>query len=208
MPSKKKPARPSTPAGAPRAGVTLERVVDVAAALADAEGLAAVTLARLASELGVKTPSLYAHIDSLEHVHRRLKLRGLTEMLDKMRRRAVGRAGKDALLALADAQRDYAREHPGLYAETARLAPGDGPEIEAAARETIEVVGAVLHGYGLDGDEALHATRALRATTRGFIDLELAGGFGMPLQVDESWRRLLTILDEGLRRSKTPASSA
>lgn len=63
----------------------------------------------------------------------------------------------------------------------------------------------MLEGYCLQGDEALHATRALRATTRGFIDLELAGGFGMPLSIQESWRRLLAILDEGLRRSRTSA---
>ena len=45
-----------------------------------------------------------------------------------------------------------------------------------------------------------HATGwRLRATTRGFIDLELAGGFGMPLEVDESWRRLVDTLIRGIK---------
>ena len=60
---------------------------------------------------------------------------------------------------------------------------------------------AVLASLDLTGDDALHATRALRATTRGFIDLELAGGFGMPLEVDESWRRLIDTLLRGLERN-------
>ena len=36
-----------------------------AASLADADDLAQLTLARLAAALGVRTPSLYAHVDGL-----------------------------------------------------------------------------------------------------------------------------------------------
>lgn len=183
----------------PRAGLSPERVVDTAAHVADAEGLHAVTLARLAKELGVKTPSLYSHVGGLEHVHQELKLRGLTELTERMRRAAVGLAGTAALEALADAQREYARQRPGLYAATARLVEEDPEPVQRAAGEMLEVVLAVLRGYRLEGDAALHATRCLRAATRGFIDLELAGGFGMPLEVDESWRRLLAMIDQGLK---------
>jgi AcrR family transcriptional regulator len=46
--------------GRPRL-LTRERIVEAAAALADAEGLAAVSVRRLAAELGVRGPSLYNH---------------------------------------------------------------------------------------------------------------------------------------------------
>ena len=49
----------------PRAGLDAEAVVAAAAALADEDGLAELTLARLAAALGIRTPSLYAHVDSL-----------------------------------------------------------------------------------------------------------------------------------------------
>src|SRR5690606_13028325 len=52
-----------------RAGVTKALVLETAARLADVEGLSLVTLARLASELDVKTPSLYSHVRSLDEVH-------------------------------------------------------------------------------------------------------------------------------------------
>jgi AcrR family transcriptional regulator len=47
----------------PRRGLDAERVVDAAAQLADAHGLQAVTLARVAGELGVRAPSLYNHVE-------------------------------------------------------------------------------------------------------------------------------------------------
>ena len=61
----------------PRAGLTPDSVLDAAARIADADGLPAVTLARLAAELGVRPPSLYKHVDGLDAIHRGLALRGL-----------------------------------------------------------------------------------------------------------------------------------
>jgi AcrR family transcriptional regulator len=43
-------------------GATAERIVETAVAVADAEGLAAVTMRRVASEIGVATMSLYRHV--------------------------------------------------------------------------------------------------------------------------------------------------
>ncbi|MFI0424525.1 TetR/AcrR family transcriptional regulator [Spongiactinospora sp. 9N601] len=48
----------------PRPGLTLERIVTAAIDIADREGLTAVSLARVASALGVATTSLYRHVRS------------------------------------------------------------------------------------------------------------------------------------------------
>jgi AcrR family transcriptional regulator len=181
-----------------RAGVTPDRIAEEAVRIVDSAGLAELSLLRVADALGVKTPSLYAHVDSLEHVEQLVRARALRALAERTQRAAVGRARREALVAIADAQRTFAREHPGLWACTARVDKTDLPEARAAAELTLEVVLAVVRGYGLAGDDALHAVRALRAATRGFIDLERAGGFGMPLKVDESWRRLLAMVDAGL----------
>ena len=50
------------------------------------------------------------------------------------------------------------------------------------------------------GDDALHAVRALRATVHGFATLEIAGGFGLPLDCDESFRRLVQVLILGMQQ--------
>ena len=58
---------------------------------------------------------------------------------------------------------------------------------------------AVLAGYGLSGDDAIDATRALRASLHGFVTLETGGGFGLPLDVDRRFGRMVDGFDTVLR---------
>ena len=184
----------------PRAGLDPDAVVAAAAELADAEGLEAVTLARVAERLGVRSPSLYAHVGGLPDLRRRLAARGTTQLAAELQAAAAGRAGRDALAAVAEVYRRYAREHPGAYAAMQR-APDvrDGPAAESAAR-LVDVVVAVLRGYGLEDDDAIHATRIVRAALHGFAALEAGEGFGIDLSPDETFARLVTVLDRGLSR--------
>src|SRR5687768_86463 len=46
----------------PKPGLNLPRIVDAAVALADREGLGALSMRRVAAELGVGTMSLYRHV--------------------------------------------------------------------------------------------------------------------------------------------------
>jgi AcrR family transcriptional regulator len=178
----------------PRAGLHPDAVVEAAARMADAEGLDSVTLARLAAELGVRTPSLYSHVGGLDDLRKRLAARGARELADAMQEAAAGRARADALRAVAAAYRDYARAHPGTYLALQRAA--DLPADEGG--RAVRVFTAVLGGYGLTGDDAIHATRAVRAALHGFAALEAGGGFGMEQSVDESFERLVALLDVGL----------
>jgi AcrR family transcriptional regulator len=194
----------------PRAGLHPDAVVEAAARIADAEGLDAVTLARLAADLGIRTPSLYSHVGGLDDLRARLAARGARELADAMQEAAAGQARADALRAVAAAYREYARAHPGSYAAAQRaawLAGGDprggraAPADDAGAR-AVRVFAAVLSGYGLTGDDAIHATRAVRAALHGFVALEAGGGFGMAQSVDESFGRLVALLDVGLEAAK------
>jgi AcrR family transcriptional regulator len=183
----------------PRAGLSTAAVVAAAAEIADAEGLDRLTLARVAAAAGVRTPSLYNHVESLDDVRRRVALLALRDLADALRDAAVGRAGDDALVAMADAYRAYARRHPGRYAATQR-APAEGDEeMRAAARGAVDVVLAILRGYGLEGDDAIHAARAVRSALHGFVALEAGGGFGIPVDLDESYARMVRALARGLR---------
>ena len=173
-------------------------MVAAAARLADAEGLEAVSLARLAAELGVRSPSLYNHIAGQEGLRRELALRGVRELGRRLGRAAVGKAGDAALTALAHTYRDFARAHPGLYAASLRADPADA-ELGEASAEVVDIVLAALAGYGLEGEAALHATRGLRSLLHGFVALEALGGFGLPLDLDESFARLVAAHAAGLR---------
>lgn len=183
-----------------RAGLTPASVIDAAAEIADREGLAAVTLARLADRLGVKSPSLYKHVEGLEDIRRALALRGLVEANLRIQRATVGKSRDDALHALATAYWQFARDHPGLYAASQRApAPGEN-DLAAAGEAMIGTVLAVLAGYGVRGDDALHATRGFRAIIHGFVSLDAAGGFKLALDVEESFSRLLDAFARDLDR--------
>lgn len=185
----------------PRRGLDTQQVVDEAARIADAEGLEAVTLARVAEALGVRAPSLYNHVDGRAGLIRLLSLRGLAELADAIRDAAVGRAGEDALRAIAHAYRLYVVEHPGLYATTVRAPDPDDAERVAAAARSVGVVLAVLGAWGLSGDEAVHEVRLIRSALHGFATIEAGGGFGMPLDLDESFERLISMMLAGITRA-------
>jgi AcrR family transcriptional regulator len=189
----------------PRAGLDSEAVVRAAAELADQAGLEAVTLAGLASRLGVRSPSLYAHIDGLEDLRVRLGARGARELAAAVQSAAAGKAGRDALAAVAGTYRAYAQAHPGTYAAMQRAPeqPGDAAD---AGRELVDVLLAVLSGYGLRGEDAIHAVRGIRAALHGFVSLEREGGFGIPLSLEESYARLVALLAGGLAGRRLASS--
>jgi AcrR family transcriptional regulator len=171
----------------------------VAAELADAHGLEQLTLVQVAAQLGVRLPSLYNHVDGLVGLRRELGLFGLRQLLDRVSRATIGKSGDAAVLALAQAYRSYVLEHPGVYLTTVRAPEPDELELQQLGRAIIEVIQAVLEPYHLDEDATIHAIRGLRSLVHGFATLELAGGFGLPLDRDESFARLLRAYLAGLR---------
>jgi hypothetical protein len=140
-------------------------------------------------------PSLYKHIASLDALRGEVSAFALRELGEAMTAAVLGKAGSDALLALAVSYRDYARRHPGRYAATVTAPAGDQVAQQQAAAAVLKVVEAVLAGYGLTGDDAVHATRALRAAVHGFVHLEANHGFELPTDVDRSYHRLIEGLD-------------
>ncbi|MEU4552688.1 TetR-like C-terminal domain-containing protein [Micromonospora violae] len=58
---------------------------------------------------------------------------------------------------------------------------------------------ALLRGYDITGDDAIHAVRAIRVVLQGFVTLEAAGGFGLPQSLDETFDRLVDSLDATFR---------
>ena len=184
----------------PRRGLDRGQVVETAGRIADAEGLEAVTLARVAAALGVRSPSLYHHVAGRDGLLRGLAEQSTRELADALRRAATGRAGGDAIMAVAQAQREYALAHPGRYATTVAAPVKGDAEHEQAAAEAVDVLTAVLGGSGMQGAELIHAVRALRSAVHGFAALEAAGGFGLPVERDDSFRRLVEALGSGLAR--------
>jgi AcrR family transcriptional regulator len=181
-----------------KAGLTLESVVATAAAIADREGLEALTLVRLASTLGVKPPSLFNHVNGMPALRRELRLLALRELGEALARSAIGKSRDDGVRAMATAYRTFVRKHPGIYAEILSAIDDADREIAAASDRIIGVCMSVMNGYSLTRREAIHAIRALRSIGHGFASLEAARGFGMPINIDESYEWLVNNFVAGL----------
>lgn len=183
-----------------RAGLTAERVTLAAAELADEVGLEHVTMSAVARRLGVTDASLYTHVRSLEDLRGRIALLAADEKTIRIAEATAGRAGKDALVAYANAYRSYAHEHPGRYTAT-QIPMRIDPELAAAApgpRRAVELTYGMLRAYKLDEPDLTDAVRLVRATLHGFVSLEAAGGFAHARPVEESWTSCLEALHASL----------
>ena len=182
-----------------RANLTSSIVIAAAADLADREGVDAVTLSALARQFGVQTASLYSHVRDRPSLLDSVHALALGELADRIALAIAGRSGRDALVPLANAQRDYARRSPGRWAALQRPAAPSTVESDAAGR-VVALTWAMLRGYPLPEAELVHATRLLGATVNGFLGLEASGSFGhRDPAPDISWRRALDALDATFR---------
>jgi AcrR family transcriptional regulator len=184
----------------PRAGLTPATVTEAGAALADEIGFEQLSMALLAERLGVRTPSLYKHVASQADLSHRIALLAMAEVGDAIRDAIQGRAGSDALTAGAQAMRMYVKEHPGRYAagDAARPTGPDDPLL-AASQRVIASWAAMLRGYRIEPGQEIHALRMLRTVLHGFATLEVAGGFQIDTDVDDSFTWMIDFIDQGLQ---------
>jgi AcrR family transcriptional regulator len=153
-------------------------------------------MAQVARRLGVRDASLYAHVRNLEDLRGRIALLAADEKTLLIAEATTGRAGKDALVAYANAWRAYAHAHPGRYTATQTPIPID-PALAAAApgpRRAVELSYGMLRGYGLAEPDLTDAVRLLRSTFHGFVALEAAGSFAHARPPEDTWSRTLDAL--------------
>ncbi|WP_209021841.1 TetR/AcrR family transcriptional regulator [Nocardioides sp. 503] len=175
-------------------------MTEAGAALVDEVGFDQLSMGLLAERLGVKTPSLYKHVANQADLAHLIAVLAMNELADAIRDATQGRAGRDALVAGAEAMRTFVREHPGRYAagNAAQITGQEDPLLPASGRVMASWT-AMLHGYHLDLDQEIHALRMLRSTLHGFGILELDGSFQVDTSVDDSFTWVVDFIDHGLR---------
>ena len=151
----------------------LRDIVDVALRILQAEGPAAVTMRRVAAELGIQAPSLYKHVTDKGVIEGLLQQHAMADF-----GRAVGSAPPDAR-SVATAYRSWALANPHLYELAARRPVrrdivGDTEAFAAAP---------LVRAVGGDPDKA----RAFLGLAHGLVDLELNDHFPPGADVEAAW---------------------
>jgi len=186
-----------------RAGLTRERLIEAAGVLADEQGFAALTLAELARKFEVKLASLYSHVRNADDLKAGVALKALSVLADLADEAVAGRAGKDAIEALAEVHRDFAGKHPGLF-EAARFPLSAEQAMGSGGVRLARTMLAALRGYGLSEADQVHAVRLLGSFFLGFSLLERGGSFAHSQpEPDLSWQRGLDALDVTFKSWKT-----
>jgi AcrR family transcriptional regulator len=148
-------------------GLTRERIVAAAVELADSEGLAALSMARLAERLGCGTMSLYRHVENKDEL--------VTFMLSTAPGPPPGRTDSanwsDALADWAIGLWDVYHRHPWVL-ETASA----GPPADPGQLAWLNAGLAALTDTGLGERDKLAAVMAVLHFVRGAAALAIEAG--------------------------------
>lgn len=185
-----------------RVGLDRKIIVMAAADIADLFGLEKITLAAVADRLGVRTPSLYNHIGGLSELRNEMAIWGTNQLMAKISTAAIGKAKKDAVLAVAAAYRSFAHQHPGLYRAIVSSPDRDCLGLKTAIVNMMTVIKTVLEPYNLVENDQTHAVRGLRSLMHGFVSLEAAGWFASPVGREESYNQLINTFINGIESSQ------
>jgi AcrR family transcriptional regulator len=167
---------------APR--TSTEAVIAAARGIVEREGLAALTMQSVATEVGVRAPSLYKRVRDRAALVRLVADQVALELADRLDRVTGGGDARADLRSVAAAFREFARANPASY--TLMFDPragGTSPEVRDRSAAAVLRVATALAGP----DDALSAARLVTAWASGFAAMELAGAFQLGGDVDAAW---------------------
>ncbi|MCX5193063.1 TetR/AcrR family transcriptional regulator C-terminal domain-containing protein [Streptomyces sp. NBC_00249] len=182
----------------PKQGLSVDAVVDAATALADAEGLAALTMRALAQRLGVTPMTVYTYVP------------GKAELLDLMLDQAYGRMARREPVAgepwqagvtrIADDNRDLLVRHPWI-ADLAVTRPPLGPGVIAKYEHEL----AAFEGIGLtDAEMDAALTHLLGFVHANALAAADAAAHNSRLSDDEWWAVSAPLLERAMDPERYP----
>ncbi|MFF8276925.1 TetR/AcrR family transcriptional regulator [Streptomyces lateritius] len=195
------------PGRGPKPGLTLDRIVTAAVAVADAEGLDAVSMRRVSAELGVGTMSLYRYVP------------GKAELLDLMLDRVQGESfeedpeppthWRETVAKLARSSLDLYRAHPWLMkVNQARSLLGP------SALRGLELCLSGLkgpHGMGLSDPETISVIVTVQSYAAGLARMEIQTAEAARetgVGDTEFWRRQQPYLERAMASGDYPLMAA
>ena len=184
-------------------GLNRESVVAAAGELIEQEGMEQFSMRRLAEKLGVKTASLYTHVESMEALFTQVGLSALKTQQAYFADAIQEKQGDDAVLALAQAYRSFAFAHPQLYRLIMQIPAGNDAALKEAAAITAEPFMHVLAAYSISEHRRMHWQRVLRGLMHGFVSEEQAGYFShYPVSIAESYKLAVGCAIAGLHKEE------
>ncbi len=181
--------------------ITRDHLIETAWQMAEADGLEALSLAKLAGAMGIKAPSLYHHVSSkaqlLKAVNELTNQRLFSAINDGLN--GTGSSPLEKLTAVAHTQRIFAQKHPVTYMlafTTVEAEARPDPAQQAQSALPLQAIMAEISGE----QDSLAALRGALALIHGFIMLELNQQFQRGGDLDEAFTSAIEAYLRGWER--------
>ncbi|MEE2682530.1 MAG: TetR-like C-terminal domain-containing protein [Actinomycetota bacterium] len=179
---------------AARVGITKDQVVSAAIKLLNETGKPEqVSMSAVASSLGIRVQSMYAHVNGSAGMQRELALFSLYELASRLTEAAIGISGVPAIRAILRAQLDFALEHPGMFAASI-YPPRKDHEVQLAIEQVNFPMVKVLEGTKIEEPNLTHWNRLVLSTIYGFAMLHRDGQLTLPVPPQASADHLIEVL--------------
>lgn len=176
-----------------------DAVVLEAAKLCDESGFEKLSIAALADRLGVRPPSLYNHVKSLDDVYQQMALMGLRLWTARLRD-VLDAAPAQKVRAVAHATRDFARAQPTLFQCATRNFSGQDEEYLAASAPLVAIIGEVFPGSTSGEERGALNEYLMRCLIFGFISLEANNGLAPARDLDALYDDLIDLAGQIVAR--------
>jgi AcrR family transcriptional regulator len=170
----------------PRVPLSRERILEAALALVDERGLDALSMRKLAQELGVEAMSLYNHVESKDDI-----VAGILELVANEVEEPAGEDWKPALRRTAIATHESFTRHPWaarIWNTSARVTPERLHHGDAVLR--------ALREAGFSADLTYHAFHVLNGYALGYTLQEVNFPYDRE-ELEQMAARFLQDLPEG-----------
>ena len=176
-----------------------ELIIETSAKLSNKVGLENLSLKMIATELNIKSPSLYNHISSLDNIKERLMIYGWKQIENKMIDSAVGVSGYEALENMCYAFYDYATSHQGVFTAMLWYNKYETQEKKNTTTRLFDMLFKIMNSLNISDDNINHTIRTLRGFLEGFVLLVNNNAFGNPISIKESFDLSLEIIINGIK---------
>ncbi|MEM9134128.1 MAG: TetR/AcrR family transcriptional regulator [Actinomycetota bacterium] len=164
---------------------TADEVIAAAERVLGDDGIDALSVRRLADELGVSRQIVYTHFSGMHEVLEAVHRRAGVQLADAVATLEPPTGSDARIVAGAHAYVDHARRRPSVFALLfGRPVPGYVPSAETAGALRsvfrVHIVGlvdewSVANGHDLDRHEAVERARVFWSAIHGLVTLEQAG---------------------------------
>jgi AcrR family transcriptional regulator len=184
------------------AQVDRDRIASKARELIEADGIDQLSLAKLASELGIKAPSLYRHVASKAELLQAVNVLTNQELVATLTQAVESLTDPNGRLrAMARAYRAFAHRYPITYGLAySNLAPESRPDaglLEALVLPLQDVWSAIF-----GAENSLTALRGAWALIHGYVSLELNEQFQRGGNLDQTFEQIIDAYIAGWEQAR------